>query len=348
MANRCIRQLRIERQWTQADLAKAAGISRASISAIESQRLIPSVQTALALATVFGCTVEEIFGTPTATARPLRWAWEPTVPGSRFWLASVRKSRLAYPVESTAAGLLEHDGMFQHGLFQSTSRFDPEATLIIACCDPAASLLAEEIARQAGVRVIVLPRSSRQSLTLLGKGLVHVAGLHLSSEQAPDWNENLVRSELGRGYRLLRLARWEDGLAIAPNAKCHTIRQLLRSGPRIVGREPGSGARQCLDEVLGRRPAPAFLASSHFGVIEAIRSGWADTGPCLRLTAEEAGLAFLSVRKEIFELCFAATDENDPRIRALIAAVRSASCRRLYGELPGYETSECGELREII
>ena len=49
------------REWSQADLARRAGISRAAVSAIEGERLSPSVATALALAAVFECSVEELF-----------------------------------------------------------------------------------------------------------------------------------------------------------------------------------------------------------------------------------------------------------------------------------------------
>jgi DNA-binding XRE family transcriptional regulator len=53
---------RLARQWSQAELAQRAGISRAAVSAIEVERLSPSVATALALAAVFECSVEELFG----------------------------------------------------------------------------------------------------------------------------------------------------------------------------------------------------------------------------------------------------------------------------------------------
>jgi DNA-binding XRE family transcriptional regulator len=43
-------------------LAERVGISRAAVSAIEGERLSPSVATALALAEVFECSVEELFG----------------------------------------------------------------------------------------------------------------------------------------------------------------------------------------------------------------------------------------------------------------------------------------------
>lgn len=53
---------RLARQWSQAELAERAGISRAAVSAIEGERLSPSVATALVLAAVFECSVEELFG----------------------------------------------------------------------------------------------------------------------------------------------------------------------------------------------------------------------------------------------------------------------------------------------
>jgi molybdate-binding protein len=80
-------------------------------------------------------------------------------------------------------------------------------------------------------------------------------------------------------------------------------------------------------------------------VVEAVRCGWADAGVCLRLVAEEAGLRFLPVRKEIFELCFPIDTEFDPRILALKEAVRAPAYRRQLADLPGYEPRECGELQ---
>jgi DNA-binding XRE family transcriptional regulator len=62
-ANSVVRR-RLALRWTQAKLAERAGISRAAVSAIEGERLSPSVATALALAVVFECSVEELFGRP--------------------------------------------------------------------------------------------------------------------------------------------------------------------------------------------------------------------------------------------------------------------------------------------
>jgi molybdate-binding protein len=79
-------------------------------------------------------------------------------------------------------------------------------------------------------------------------------------------------------------------------------------------------------------------------VADAIRSGWADVGVCLRLTCEEAGLQFLNLRDEFFELCFPAQAESDPRIQALLRVVRSPEYRRLLSDLPGYSLGDSGEI----
>ena len=186
-----------------------------------------------------------------------------------------------------------------------------------------------------------------RALALIGQGLVHVAGVHLASAEQPGGNAAVVLRELGTGYNLLRVARWEEGITFTPGLDLPSVRAAVSSDLRWVGREDGSGARQCLDEVLGDRRPPRRLASDHRGVAEAVRSGWADAGVCLRLVSEEAGLDFLPVREEIYDLCFPERWEGDHRIQALLHVVRSPSYRRALGELPGYDSAETGELHRV-
>lgn len=53
--------LRAQRDLTQAQLAELSGITRKSINAIESGRMVPSTILALKLARTLGVTVEELF-----------------------------------------------------------------------------------------------------------------------------------------------------------------------------------------------------------------------------------------------------------------------------------------------
>jgi molybdate-binding protein len=97
---------------------------------------------------------------------------------------------------------------------------------------------------------------------------------------------------------------------------------------------------------MAGRISPKLVAHDHRGVANAIRCGWADIGVCLRLTAEEAGLHFLSVREESYDLCYPDSLSADPRVQALLSVLRSPGYRRLLGDLPGYDASTTGELQE--
>jgi putative transcriptional regulator len=59
--NNRVRELRMERGWTQQDLADAVGVSRQSINSIERECYIPSLPLALTFARVFKCSTDDIF-----------------------------------------------------------------------------------------------------------------------------------------------------------------------------------------------------------------------------------------------------------------------------------------------
>jgi putative transcriptional regulator len=59
--NNRLKELRIERNWTQEDLAKHVGVSRQTINAIEKGKFDPSLPLAFRLARLFTLTIEEIF-----------------------------------------------------------------------------------------------------------------------------------------------------------------------------------------------------------------------------------------------------------------------------------------------
>jgi len=68
MDNR-VRERREERDFSQGELAAAVGVTRQTINAIERDRYDPSLELALKLATLFDCTVAELFA-------PDRSSWD--------------------------------------------------------------------------------------------------------------------------------------------------------------------------------------------------------------------------------------------------------------------------------
>jgi putative transcriptional regulator len=60
MKNR-VKELRADRNWTQADLAEQLSVSRQTVNAIEKEKFDPSLPVAFRIARLFDLTIEQIF-----------------------------------------------------------------------------------------------------------------------------------------------------------------------------------------------------------------------------------------------------------------------------------------------
>lgn len=343
-----VQTMRLGRDWSQAELAKRAGISRAAVSAIEGGRLTPSVATALSLAGVLDCTVEELFGRVSPPAsREGAWAWQPWQEPCRYWEAEVFNKRLFYPVEAMALNPLPPDGIWKNGVSHGSQATAPEMTLTVATCDPAAGLLAHEYARESGFRMLVFPRGGGAALDLAKQRSIHVAAIHRSTDKAPGRNAVSARQVLGPNARLLRVAAWEAGMALPSDNNARSVKSLSKQVRQWAAREPGSAARECLDHLLEGKLPQGREVDGHHGVAEAVRAGWAEAGICVKLPAMEARLNFLPIQNEALDFSFHASLENDPRIQALIRVLRSRRYRQMIDELPGYNARLTGELSHM-
>lgn len=56
-----LKELRAERDWSQAELAEKLGVSRQTVNAIETGKYDPSLPLAFKVAKLFGKKIEEIF-----------------------------------------------------------------------------------------------------------------------------------------------------------------------------------------------------------------------------------------------------------------------------------------------
>ena len=56
-----LRVLRAEKEWSQADLADAVGVTRQCINAVETGKYEPGLDLAFKISPIFGKNVEEVF-----------------------------------------------------------------------------------------------------------------------------------------------------------------------------------------------------------------------------------------------------------------------------------------------
>ncbi|WP_041404022.1 substrate-binding domain-containing protein [Planctopirus limnophila] len=345
-----VRKFRLLAGLTQQQLAEQSGISRTAVTAIEGAKLVPSVAAALALSRTLGASVEDLFDSSPINMPPKRpvWAWQPP----SFWQTSTDET--PHFLAEVGGELIQYPASARPVttpwpvIGTQETNHDPSRTLVLAGCDPAAGLLAEKFALDTGMHLLVIPRSSRAALDLVAQGKAHLAGLHFSSPETPDGNVQLARESLDKGFALLRLANWDEGVAVQPAAKLKTLVSIQKSRLTWVGREQGSGARRCFDQLFHGKKKPAHEVHNHRAVAEAIRSGFVNAGICHKLASAEAGLDFLPVQQEAYDLCIPEAYFDDDRVQCLIRVVQSTSYRKVMAQLPGYDTSETGGISHYM
>ena len=331
-----IRERRLLQGWTQAELARRLGVSRQAFNAIEGRRAQPSVETALALARLLGCTVERLFlpERPRAAELPLLRA---NPPGARLWLAEVDGRIHPHRLEASS-------GEAADAVVDARSRLellDPDGwrgLLLVAGCDPALRILA---LRAGGARW--MPRGTGSAVALFVQRRIHVAGVH----SLTDRDRRRVR-----GAVVLHLATWPLGLAVRRGNPRGILRadDLGRAEVRMVNRERGASARILLDRMLrdvGLEPEGVRgyrdVVLGHDAVAQAVALGAADVGVTTQAAAEGHGLDFRQVSEESFNLLVHPADAERAEVQGLLATARSPGFRRDVGALPGYGTSRSGE-----
>jgi putative molybdopterin biosynthesis protein len=351
-------RLRLARQargYSQLQLAGMAEVSRQAVSAVEAGLSDPSLRVALALSRALGLTVEELFGPavtePIVPARPLAPAGGP---GARVSLAPVGPGLVALPLSGpsvTRAGFLPAGGRISGpGLVRPLG--PPRLTLVAAGCDPALPLLELPLSLQdPAVAFVWWPCASREALSLAEAGLVHVAGAHLRGPGG-EYNTGAAAEIITGGADVIGYSSWREGLVLRPElaGSVRDVRDVARSGLRLVNREPGAEARSVLDRELARFGLdPGSLtgygsrATGHLEVAAAIAAGLADAGVASEPAALAYGLAFVPLADERFDLVVPAAQAGSREIQALLRALSSTWLLDQLASLPGYTLDRCGD-----
>lgn len=347
---------------SQAALAERVGVSRQAIVAIESGRQTPSTSLALLLARELGTSVERLFQLPAADGLIVRVAppldASPTSTGrARVAVAEVAGRWVAHrlpPDASLAADGLVVDGAEREATVRPLVDVRALAGhVLVAGCAP----LLGAVARRAGagatdVRVTWLPASSHQALSLLAEGLVHVAGLHLAEDHA-DHVDAARRALPGRRLLLVQLTRWRQGLVVAAGNPLglRAGADLLRPGLRLARRGPGAGAHALVGRLVaaagGREVPGGPSAAGHADVAQLVRCGAADVGVAIESVALAAGLDFVPLVSERFDLVVPAELAASGPVARLLDAVGDAGFRAEVDHLPGYDVSSSGHVTTL-
>jgi len=331
-----LRDRRLLGGWSQDQLARQVGVSRQALNAIERGHAQPSVETAFALATVLGTTVEALFATKQRAPLPLPTRVGPV--GTRLLLAEVGGHVRSHPLDPSSgepADALVEDARRPPTLLEN-DRW--RRTLLVAGCDPALRMLA---LRTGNARW--LNAGTGKAVDFLVRRRVHVVGVHSLTER----DRRRVKGTL-----LVHLATWPLGLAVRKGNPrgIRGIADLARADVRFVNREVGASARVLLDRrLMDMGLAPAMVqgyddqAQSHEAVAQAVAFGSADVGVTTAAAASTYGLELRQLSEESFNLVVRPDELERPEVQGLLAVARTPAFRRDVGALPGYGTARSGQ-----
>jgi len=342
---------------SQQALADLVGVSRQAIIAIESGKQVPSTSLSLGLARALRCGVEDLFVLSAGSGVAARIApADGGVVGARVALGEIDGTWAAHRLG--ADGTVAADGVVTAQPSGRTALVRPlvdpvelRRNALVVGCAPILGALAQRVgARHADARMTWLAGSSARALDLLEQGLVHVAGLHVGDARPGEDNAAMVRRRFpDRRMLLVNLTRWRQGF-ILPAGNPLAIRSgadLLRRGIRLARREDGAGAQALVDRLLRdqgveRGYVHGPLASGHQEVAQLVRSGAADLGVAIEGVALAAGLDFVPLTEERFDLVVPADLAEAAPVRRLLEMIDDPAFRDEMAELPGYDGHEAG------
>jgi putative molybdopterin biosynthesis protein len=217
--------------------------------------------------------------------------------------------------------------------------------------------LLEWALRESGSGLASLTEGTARGVERLRQGEVIAAAVHFHSEadSASDANVSAVRATPGlHDAVLVGLARREQGLLLPPGnpKQLHSMADVLASGAQMAVRQPGAGAQMLLEVLLARAGAghkelrrldPPCLTGPDLAAT--IRAGNADCGIATRAAAKSAGLDFVPLLSENFDLLMRQRSYFKPSIQALIGFLGQKRLKQRAAELSGYDPAPAGQIR---
>lgn len=357
-----VKQFRLEKGWSQEELAANLEIRRQAVYDIESGRYLPNTAIALRLARLFGCRVEDLFVEQTLPdSEPVHVIGGEDAPLTRLVLGRVRDRLVGLPLKGTESipfGLRSADGLLNPDrksarLFARPDQLDK--AIILMGCDPAFEILASRVTRLAPeARVHCRFASSHHALNELAQGVTHLAGTHLHNEGKDESNVVVVRQKLGRiPCHVLGFSIMEEGLMVAQGnpLDIRTAADLARPGVRFVNRDAGAALRVLLDDHLERAGIDGTAVNGYGREVMSHREGAyriachvADAALGIRAVAEMFGLGFVPIAAARCDLVVPDDMIDHPTVKVVLDVLQSVHLRRELDAIAGYASTATGNL----
>lgn len=239
------------------------------------------------------------------------------------------------------------------------SELSPSGSFVLCGQDQALDILAREMEqRLPGSRVYRSYLGSYNGLHALYQGTVQVASAHLWDQQRRQYNLPFLPALLpGIPLTLVHLACRNVGYYVPKGnpAGLTSWSDLGREDLVLANREPGSGIRVLLDQMLraqgrGAAAVPGYRRSypTHLMAAAAVVRGVCHYGVgCEKAISGSRDLDFIPLQEERYELVFPTDQESQPLVQALVAAVQSQDFKAVLSTMGGYRLDDTGTILRL-
>ena len=217
--------------------------------------------------------------------------------------------------------------------------------------------LLEWALRESGSGLATLAVGSEAGVERFLAGETIAAAVHLHALEDAEADANVAamktRGDLADSV-LIGFCRREQGFLVAPGNPLNiaTIDDVVAKRARIAMRPKGAGAQLLLLSLMHRAKAALDqlaaagpVSPTGPDIAQAIQAGRADTGIATRAVARSAGLDFVPVVWEPFDLLMRQRDYFRPPLQALIKFLQSDELAARAREMGGYDLSQSGCVR---
>jgi putative molybdopterin biosynthesis protein len=273
-----------------------------------------------------------------------------TALGERLlWVRERINARLTPHLESAASEV-------ERELNEILDEPNPALTMF-ASHDLVLAELREFLRTRPGPKLDVRFVGSLDSVVALCKGRCELAGFHIP--QGALGREILRKYEpwlKPRVQRLVHFVRRNQGLIVAAGNPLGiaALQDVVASSARFINRQRGSGTRLALEHMLqeqaiDRAEIKGYYTEefTHLAVAAAIASGVADAGIGIEAAARRLKLDFIPLFVEDYYLLGKRETVERTDVEAIVGVIKSDDFAALVREIPGYDTSNTGEVTNI-
>lgn len=316
MANRVGRR-RHELELTQVQLAQLVGLSRQSISAIESESESPRLQVAQRLASALGTTLDYLFGNS-----------EESAVATGIYLGYLNGREILRDTSSSVVTAHFPNGLRTEG----TSTLFDRPFVFIDGCDPILGFLTRAISEESQFRYLWTSTTNEEAIDSAVAERCHMGLVH--------FGEGESIKDLPKGLSAFAIADWNLVLATKRDSIYSNI-DLSYLGDeeiRFALRKNGSGVRNFYDSITGGAPDCLDVFDSHQDVANAVRFGTYDATLTMERIAADANLGYKVVQSQRSYLIAKDSHLGLPEIQLFIEMVTDKRLQRKIDLLSGYES----------